>query len=55
LSLFKPARPGEPPDFPRTLDLQAQGRFALGFYQQLAADHAARQTGNSNVSNSQST
>lgn len=32
-----------PPALPRTLDLQAQGRFALGFYQQMAADHAARQ------------
>lgn len=31
------------PSFPRTLDLQAQGRFALGFYQQMAADSAARQ------------
>lgn len=31
------------PAFPRTLDLQAQGRFALGFYQQMAADAAARQ------------
>lgn len=43
LVLFKPARPGASPAFPRTLDLQAQGRFALGFYQQMAADAAARQ------------
>lgn len=43
LVLFKPARTGLPPTFPRTLDLQAQGRFALGFYQQHAADAAARQ------------
>jgi CRISPR-associated protein Csd1 len=43
LVLFKPARPGLPPTFPRTLDLQGQGRFALGFYQQHAADAAARQ------------
>ena len=43
LALFKPTRPGLPPSFPRTLDLQAQGRFALGFYQQHAADAAARQ------------
>jgi len=41
--LFKPVKPGLPPVFPRTLDLQAQGRFALGFYQQQAADAAARQ------------
>lgn len=31
------------PAFPRTLDLQAQGRFALGFYQQMASEAAARQ------------
>jgi CRISPR-associated protein Csd1 len=43
LVLFKPAQPGRPPMFPRTLDLQSQGRFALGFYQQSAADAAARQ------------
>jgi CRISPR-associated protein Csd1 len=41
-ALFRPAKPGLPPMFPRTLDLQAQGRFALGFYQQMAADTAAR-------------
>lgn len=28
--------------FPRTLDLHAQGRFAIGFYQQKAADRVAR-------------
>ncbi len=44
-ALFKPAKPGLPPMFPRTLDLQAQGRFALGFYQQMAADTAARRPG----------
>lgn len=43
LVLFRPARPGVPPVFPRSLDLQAQGRFALGFYQQMAADRRARQ------------
>ncbi len=42
LALFKPAQPGRPPTFPRTLDLQSQGRFAIGFYQQTAADAAAR-------------
>jgi CRISPR-associated protein Csd1 len=46
LVLFKPASPGLPPTFPRTLDLQAQGRFALGFYQQHADDAAARQPKN---------
>ena len=29
--------------FPRTLDLHAQGRFALGFFQQKAADRVARE------------
>lgn len=36
------------PSLPRTLDLQAQGRFALGFYQQMAADTAARQANRKN-------
>lgn len=37
-------QPGEkrPPVFPRHLDLQAQGRFSLGFYQQQAEDARAR-------------
>lgn len=39
---FKPAGEAMPPAFPRTLDLQAQGRFALGFYQQQAEDANAR-------------
>ncbi len=43
LALFKPPTEGKPPMFPRTLDLQSQGRFALGFYQQQAEDAAARQ------------
>jgi CRISPR-associated protein Csd1 len=46
LVLFKPEKPGAPPTFPRTLDLQSQGRFALGFYQQKAADYTARQSNN---------
>lgn len=33
---FRPAGSGLPPEFPRVFDLQAQGRFALGFYQQKA-------------------
>lgn len=45
---FKPGKPGAPPTFPRTLDLQSQGRFALGFYQQKAADYAARQSKSKN-------
>ena len=39
---FKPRGEKLPPTFPRNLDLQAQGRFALGFYQQQAQDAAAR-------------
>lgn len=42
LALFRPEGSKQPPRFPRVLDLQAQGRFALGFYQQQAADDAAR-------------
>jgi CRISPR-associated protein Csd1 len=41
---FPQPKPNLPPSFPRTFDLQAQGRFALGFYQQKAADDAARRT-----------
>lgn len=41
-SRFKsPGDSHEPPQFPRFFDLQAQGRFALGFYQQKAFDRAA--------------
>lgn len=38
---FAPGGPGQPPRFPATLSLEAQGRFALGFYQQMAADRKA--------------
>jgi len=44
LVLFRPEENNQPPRFPRVLNLQAQGRFALGFYQQQAADDAARRT-----------
>lgn len=50
LVLFKASRPGLPPSFPRTLDLQAQGRFALGFYEQHASDALARQNSKKPVS-----
>ena len=36
-SRFAPQAAGQPPEFPRTLTLVEQGRFALGFYQQEAA------------------
>lgn len=39
---FPQPAPQQPPTFPRTFSLQEQGRFALGFYQQKAADDAAR-------------
>ena len=41
LSKFQPAEAGKPPHFPRILTLEQQGRFALGFYQQKAADAQA--------------
>ncbi|MBS1791835.1 MAG: type I-C CRISPR-associated protein Cas8c/Csd1 [Acidobacteria bacterium] len=43
-ALFPQPAPLQPPQFPRTFSLQQQGRFALGFYQQKAADDAARRT-----------
>jgi len=39
--LFEPIVPGLPPQFPRYFTLVEQGRFALGFYQQMAARKAA--------------
>jgi len=48
LVLFHPGSREQPPVFPRVLNLQAQGRFALGFYQQQAADDAARRAARSN-------
>jgi CRISPR-associated protein Csd1 len=38
LSRIPPTQSGKPPHFPRILGLEEQGRFALGFYQQKAAD-----------------
>jgi CRISPR-associated protein Csd1 len=51
LALFRPREGKQPPVFPRVLNLQEQGRFALGFYQQQAADDAARRSvrNNSNL------
>ena len=40
-ALFPQLAPNLPPQFPRTFSLQEQGRFALGFYQQLAVRRAA--------------
>ena len=42
--LFRQTDSRFPPAFPRSFDMQAQGRFALGFYQQKAADRHARQS-----------
>jgi CRISPR-associated protein Csd1 len=41
ISSFPPAGPNQPPRFPPTLTLEEQGRFALGFYQQMASDRQA--------------
>jgi CRISPR-associated protein Csd1 len=41
-ALFPQPKPNVPPQFPRTFSLVEQGRFALGFYQQKAADDAGR-------------
>ncbi len=54
LALFKPGAPGQSPGFPRTLDLQAQGRFALGFYQQEASGTAAREAAQKKKNNDNS-
>lgn len=40
-ALFPQLAPNLPPQFPRTFSLQEQGRFALGFYQQMAVRRAA--------------
>lgn len=55
ITLFRPAESQQPPVFPRVLNLQAQGRFALGFYQQQAADDAARRAARSNRQQPQAT
>jgi len=39
---FRPEISNQPPRFPRLLDLQAQGRFAIGFYQQKAERDARK-------------
>ena len=39
---FPASGPGRPPQFPRQLTLEEQGRFALGFYQQMAFDQQVR-------------
>ncbi|MDR4465960.1 MAG: type I-C CRISPR-associated protein Cas8c/Csd1 [Nitrospira sp.] len=40
-ALLPQPAPNLPPQFPRTFSLQEQGRFALGFYQQIAVRRAA--------------
>lgn len=54
LVLFHPTEGKQPPVFPRVLNLQAQGRFALGFYQQQAADDAARRAARNDHTQTQS-
>ena len=50
-ALFPQPAPLQPPQFPRTFSLQEQGRFALGFYQQKAADNAARRAHRETLNN----
>jgi CRISPR-associated protein Csd1 len=50
-ALFSQPRPNFPPEFPRAFSLVEQGRFALGFYQQKAADDAARREHRENKDN----
>lgn len=42
LTQFQPQVQGQPPQFPRNLNLQEQGRFAIGFYQQKALIEAGK-------------
>ena len=50
-ALFPQPKPNFPPEFPRAFSLVQQGRFALGFYQQKAADDAARRAHRENKDN----
>lgn len=50
-SLFLQPKPNFPPEFPRAFSLVEQGRFALGFYQQKAADDSARREYRENKDN----
>jgi CRISPR-associated protein Csd1 len=52
-ALFPQPAPMQPPQFPRTFSLVEQGRFALGFYQQKAADDAARKEARNNKNQTQ--
>ena len=52
-ALFPQPAPMQPPQFPRTFSLVEQGRFALGFYQQKAADDAARKEARANKNQTQ--
>lgn len=53
LCMFTPEQEvaGAPPQFPRHLDLQAQGRFAVGFYQQKAAVEKRKEEARNNKAN----
>lgn len=42
MALIRADQSDQPPQFPRTLSLEEQGRFALGFYQQKAYDATQR-------------
>lgn len=48
---FRPGESQQAPNFPRYLDLQRQGRFAIGFYQQKAATDARKAEASKNKEN----
>jgi CRISPR-associated protein Csd1 len=51
LCRLAPEAAGAPPQFPRHLDLQAQGRFAIGFYQQKAEVEKRKEEARQNKAN----
>jgi CRISPR-associated protein Csd1 len=51
LCRLAPEAAGAPPQFPRHLDLQAQGRFAIGFYQQKAEVEKRKEAARQNKAN----
>lgn len=50
IAQFSSLAAGQSPEFPRHLDLRAQGRFAIGFYQEKASVEAQRKAASKNSS-----
>lgn len=50
---LSPENPKSPPKFPRSFNLEEQGRFALGFYQQCAADRKLKEEATAKKKNEQ--